>query len=174
MTTKKKAIINARRNAKAAARAVRNVQRKLSHAQMEAQIALLEEQIALLQEKSVECGVGSVESDKNHSTLHTPHSTPYFQYAGLLLSIRRTPAFNTPDSYFQYAGLLLSIRRTPAFNTPDSCFQYAGNSKPLRRGRSTSLFASASPTNCSLSGSHFRRRFRSRVRPIRWQTVMLR
>ena len=48
MTTKKKAIINARRNAKAAVGKVRNVQRKLSHAQMEAQIALLEEQIALL------------------------------------------------------------------------------------------------------------------------------
>jgi len=48
MTTKKKAIINARRNAKAAVGKVRNVQRKLSHAQMEAQIALLEEQIEML------------------------------------------------------------------------------------------------------------------------------
>jgi len=51
MTTKKKTIINARRNAKAAAGKVRNVQRKLSYAQMESQIASLEEQIALLKEE---------------------------------------------------------------------------------------------------------------------------
>ena len=39
----------------------------------------------------------------------------------------------------------------------------SGSSKPLRRGRSRWLLASSSPTNCSLAGSHFRRRPTTRV-----------
>jgi hypothetical protein len=51
------------------------------------------------------------------------------------------------------------------------CQVSAGSSYPWRRGRLTQRFASSSPMNCSLTGSHLRRRPTKRVMLARWQTL---